>query len=278
MPSILDNYTQRPADDTFEGMTLLHFAQNYTMPKELGTPPKHQKMRIVIVRPFCSPDPSGPKYEQYCQQKLMLHVPFRHLDQLKGTCDSFSESYAIFLQSGNIPPSLEDDIRRLTEHQLLQQQEDEEEPTATSTTTTNDHRAQEEWMLICHRHADFSNTNDCDDDHDWSASSSLYPNMEEFASFITRHRQSAPDRIFTTTADPSNLQGKQLATYNLIKDHMESNNPISHHYHYLRDRQPGPGQASHTCTSCNCHARCHNISYRAVGITCTTEIRMGTCC
>ena len=80
--SILDHYVQRPADAVFQDMSLLTFARNYTIPKELGTVPKHQKMKVVGVRPYCSPDPDGPKYEQYCKQKLMLHVPFRHVDQL----------------------------------------------------------------------------------------------------------------------------------------------------------------------------------------------------
>ena len=33
----------------------------------------------------------------------------------------------IFLQSANIPPSLEDDIRRLSEHQVEQEDEDANE-------------------------------------------------------------------------------------------------------------------------------------------------------
>ena len=41
--------------------------------------------------------------------------------------------------------------------------------------------------------------------------------------FITRQRESAQQRPFTTTADPSCLQGKQLATYTLVKDHLEGN-------------------------------------------------------
>ena len=115
--SVLDHYIHRPQNSTFEFMTLLHFSQHYSMPKELGTTPKHHKMKIVSVRPYCSPDPNGPQYEQYCKQKLMLHVPFRHVDVLKGTCESFTEAYAIFLQTDNVPSSLEDDIRRLTEQQ-----------------------------------------------------------------------------------------------------------------------------------------------------------------
>ena len=111
--SMLDHYIQRPSNSVFEHMTLLHFVQNYSMPKEIGTVPKQHKMKIVGVRPYCSPDPGNPKYEQYCQQKLMLYVPFRHVNQLKGPYDKFSETYCVFLQSAEIPPSLEDDIRRL---------------------------------------------------------------------------------------------------------------------------------------------------------------------
>ncbi len=77
-------------------------------------------------------------------------------------------------------------------------------------------------MLICHRNADFSNNNpSCDDDYDWSASSASYPNLDELPTFIKNQRESAQQRTFTTTADPSHLQGKQLAAYNLVKDHLE---------------------------------------------------------
>jgi hypothetical protein len=47
--------------------------------------------------------------------------------------------------------------------------------------------------------------------------------MQEFNKFITKHRQSTPSCVFTTTADPSRLQGKQLAVFELIKHHMQSN-------------------------------------------------------
>ena len=74
------------------------------MPKELGTTPKQHKTMVVSVRPYCSHDPNGLNYEQYCQQKLILCIPFRHVSQLKGTCEKFSDAYLIFLQSANIPP------------------------------------------------------------------------------------------------------------------------------------------------------------------------------
>ena len=105
--SMLDHNIERPSNSTFESMTLLHFAQNYSMLKEIGSVPKQHKMKVVGVRPYCSPDPNNPKYEQYCQQKLMLHVIFCHINQLKGTYNTFSEAFSVFLQSANIPPSLD---------------------------------------------------------------------------------------------------------------------------------------------------------------------------
>ena len=119
-PSTLDHYISRPVTPQFQNITLLHFVQHFTMPKEPGSDPSRRRKKVVvIVRPYCSPDPRGSKFEQYCQQKLMLHVPFRLLNDLLGDNETFKAAYATFLQSGNIPPSLEDDIHRL--EQLPQQ-------------------------------------------------------------------------------------------------------------------------------------------------------------
>ena len=75
--------------------------QHYTMPREGSSEPsKRRKKVVVIVRPYCPPDPNGPKYEQYCQQKLILHVPFRHQSELLGNSTTFTAAYAEFLQSG----------------------------------------------------------------------------------------------------------------------------------------------------------------------------------
>lgn len=112
--STLDHYVARPNSPLFRDMTLLDFTRRYTMPKELGSDPtSRRKPVVVIVRPFCSPDPNGPKYEQYCQQKLMLHVAFRQQNELLGQADTYTAAYAVFLSSGYVPSSLEDDIYRL---------------------------------------------------------------------------------------------------------------------------------------------------------------------
>ena len=64
--SALDHYVSRPDTALFQSMTLLHFVQQYTMPRESNTEPSRRKNNVVvIIRPYCSPDPHGPKYEQY---------------------------------------------------------------------------------------------------------------------------------------------------------------------------------------------------------------------
>ena len=83
LASLLDHYMSRPATNVFQDMTLLHFVQHYTVSRQPNAEPSRRPKKIVvIVRPYCSPDPQGPKYEQYCQQKLMLHVPFHHQSEL----------------------------------------------------------------------------------------------------------------------------------------------------------------------------------------------------
>ena len=110
---------ERPTTSQFQKMPL-QFARIYKIPKAVGTAPVHRRKEVVaIVRPYCSPDAGGPKYEQYCRQSLMQHVPFRHLNDLLGGCATYAEAFAVFLQSGSVPPSLVDDIYRL---QMLQQQ------------------------------------------------------------------------------------------------------------------------------------------------------------
>ena len=46
-----------------------------------------------------------------------------------------------------------------------------------------------------------------------------------WTTFVTRNRQDAAPRTFTTSASPDNLQEHQLEVYTTIKDHYENNNP-----------------------------------------------------
>ena len=117
-PSILDHYIARSASSLLNTITLLEFARQFTMPKDLGAEPNTRRKKVVVIaRPYCSPDPAGPKYEQYCRQSLMQHKAFRRVDELLAGHETYAEAYTEFLQTGSLPPSLEEDIFRLQQHQ-----------------------------------------------------------------------------------------------------------------------------------------------------------------
>ena len=77
--SALDHYIGRPTTPQFNEMTLLHYVQQFAMPKQLGSNPfRRRKAVVVIVRPYFSRDPSGLNYEEHCRQKLIRpHQPRR---------------------------------------------------------------------------------------------------------------------------------------------------------------------------------------------------------
>ena len=119
--SILDHYIARPSTPTFNTMTILEYAQRYTMPKELGTQPNRRNKKVVVItQPYISPDPAGPKYKQYCQQSLMKYKSFSEISELLAGCETYADAYAEFLQTEDIPPSLQEDIFRLQQHQQQQ--------------------------------------------------------------------------------------------------------------------------------------------------------------
>lgn len=85
-------------------------------------------------------------------------------------------------------------------------------------------RSQEEWMMICQQSGDLQ-PNVISEDVDWTSAAQSYPNIEEIPTFIARHRQTAVERVFTTSATPKNLQGQQLDVYTTVRYHYESSNP-----------------------------------------------------
>ena len=100
---------------------------------------------------------------------------------------------------------------------FLQEQEDGQ--------TTTPSRPTEEWMLICRQHADLQPSMDTQESIDWTLAVQSYPNIEEAPSFISQKRQAAGQHTFTTTADPHNLQGKQLQVYTIIQQHHSATSP-----------------------------------------------------
>ena len=125
VPSVLDHYVTRPSTPVFNDMTLFTFASTYCMSKQSSTEPtRRRKDVIVIVRPYCPSDHDAPTHEQYCRQQLMLHMSFRQISDILGEHDTYAEAYATFLLSTGAPSnSLQDDVRRLEEHQICSDDE-----------------------------------------------------------------------------------------------------------------------------------------------------------
>ena len=265
-PSTLDHYMHRPHSLQFNNMTLLEFARQYTMPKTVGSDPSRRSKAVVVIpRPYCSPDPTAPKYEQYCRQSLMQHKSFRLLDDLLADSASYIDAYAAFLLSGLVPPCLEDDIHRLQQHTDQQSEEHSDTEVSVYTCTCRctsfmfmhvhmyprhliavlgihvpydimqtysllqeqdniqhnitPSRPVEEWMLICQRNTDLQPNTDSQPDIDWTLDAQSYPNVDEAPSFISQQRQAAVQHVFTTSADPQNLQGKQMQVYTTVHRH-----------------------------------------------------------
>ena len=83
----------RPTTPPFDTITLIEFARQYHMPKTLGSQPTRRNRQIVVIpRPYCSPDPADPKYEQYCRQRLMQHKCFRQLYHLLAGNETYIEA------------------------------------------------------------------------------------------------------------------------------------------------------------------------------------------
>ena len=78
-------------------------------------------------------------------------------------------------------------------------------------------------MLICRQNADLQPSIDTQEDIDWTSSAQSYPNIDEAPSFISQQRQAAGQHVFTTTANPANLQGKQLQVYTIVQQHHSAN-------------------------------------------------------
>ena len=233
-PSIVDHYCARPASETFETMTLLSFAQGYSLPRSLGEQPKKRNKKVVTIpRPYCSPDPSGPKYEQYCRQKLMQHKCFRNIADLLSGHDTYAEAYSAFLATADMQSSLEDDLHRLQQlHQSTPEPSDDNEQSMETETTSRSAdatvtlgvTATEDWMLLCQGNADFQQpTTSESEGHDWTIAAQSYPNLSEAPSFMSQQQQQfSGNPTFTSTARPELLCGKQLAVYHTVLEHCQN--------------------------------------------------------
>lgn len=84
-----------------------------------------------------------------------------------------------------------------------------------------------DWMLICQRVHELQPDTSSEENlnFNWTTAAKGYPNLEEVPTFISRQKQSAEQHTFTTSANPDNLQGRQLQVYTTVKNHFEATNP-----------------------------------------------------
>ena len=222
--SYLDHYVSRPTTAEFQSMTLFHFAQHYTIPRQGGEPKPRNKKVVVIVRPYLSPEPDSPDYdyEQYCRQKLMLHRPFRDERQLLDGYVTFTESYASYLRTGDIPPCLQDDIYRLEQAERTRN-DDSDDSDENEDNSSGDRESRgrnvEEWMLICQHRAHLGdNQESFTSDIDWLEAARTYPNLDEAPSFIARSKQThTPRQDSLNLPNPELLQGNQRRVYQAVQ-------------------------------------------------------------
>lgn len=124
----------------------------------------------------------------------MLHRPFRLVEERLGGCASYVFAYALFLLSGNIPPSLVDDVDRL-EQQNQHYDDEDNPPDQAESGQSPPTRTVEEWMMACRRSSDMQPSIDSQQDVDWTLTAQVYTNLEEMPSFITRQQHSATEHV-----------------------------------------------------------------------------------
>ena len=81
-------------------------------------------------------------------------------------------------------------------------------------------------MLVCQRTGDLQPSHESQHNVDWTSAIQLYPNVDEAPSFISQQQQISREHVFTTTADPDSLQGKQVQVYTTLQQHYRSINPL----------------------------------------------------
>lgn len=126
----------------------------------------------------------------YCKQKLLLHKPFRTFQQLLNGYDSNITAYIGFLESGNVPLCLHDDITRLfNQHQ---QSSDDHNDDHELSVLAPVNRASEDWMAICTQIESQQPENTSTQPINWLLASQNYPstNIQEASHFISRSKES----------------------------------------------------------------------------------------
>ena len=81
-------------------------------------------------------------------------------------------------------------------------------------------------MLVCQHTGDLQSRHESQQNVYWTSAIQLYPNVDEAPSFMSQQQQMSREHVFTTTADPDSLQGKQVQVYTTVQQHYRSINPL----------------------------------------------------
>ena len=76
-------------------------------------------------------------------------------------------------------------------------------------------------MLICQHNAEFPQSSSDEHACDWSLAAGAYPELLEMPSFIAQQHQHYVPQTSGKSADPEQLQGRQLEAYTVVCEHFE---------------------------------------------------------
>ena len=137
----------RPDSEEFINCSLLQFTRSYKVDKnKIQSVKKRNKDVVVLIMPYLHPDPESEHYQDYCKYKLMLHVPFRSVNELKMDFDSWSEAY----EASN----LENMTSELIGKKQPKPKSDsaDEDSAEDEDSQASNHDEVPEWAILCRKH------------------------------------------------------------------------------------------------------------------------------
>lgn len=189
---------ERP--ESMESLSLHEICQKYSWSKSQWRRRKSTTHVVVRTYPRYSPNPEDDRYEDYCRTKVILHHPFRSLDDLNilnGEEKTWAEVFAECRAQNHTHPadtlrSWEDENRELEDDE----DEDEDVPNPDITDMT-----EEDWQTWAHLHPNVQipqyNASDLgrrpiDDGWDLEVSRQRWNSIESLSTWLDEKKREAP--------------------------------------------------------------------------------------
>jgi len=239
--SIFEKYMDRPPD--LSNLTLLDFLRNFdhrSYRKRPRAPP-----RVLQYFPRYKAERDSVQYEDYCRVKMMLHHPFRDIDDLlnheDGKFSTWVDAYAVCRSThGHHDP---DGLPK----EIQVPDDDEFEDDSCDGDADDDPDPEGYWQELAaerpNRRADREEDPDRlghrDIDRvDWSSRVNSYPELD--SDWWDHQKTAHPAQLtvaYASTAAVNTLQGKQRQVYDAVVDHYQQTLDAD-----LDSRVPGPRQ------------------------------------